>query len=517
MVRHSHPATVPRTPIARQARSRAGIALAATALLSTSTPSIVSASPSISVTTSSRPAALEWTSCGEGLECSTLTVPLDHSDPRGATIDIAVVRRPATDQENRIGSLVTNPGGPGSSGVEFVAGNPDRFPEQIRARYDIVSFDPRGVGASAPVRCIADDARLSFFNEFEASPASVEQWFNLVAQSSQLAHSCGAAAGDVLPFLDTASVAGDLDLLRAALGEKRLHYVGFSYGTYLGTMYAALFPKKVGSFVLDGAIDPHAYRDDPLGEAAVASGVLEATLQQFYAACAAQSSCPLGADPAPAVDELLTALDASPLEVETEFGVRTVTRGAVGIATFVALLLGPDSWPAFADSLQRAREGDGSGIVGFSGAVLGQQPDGSFNNGFDARTAIACADQNYPRELGPWVEAALRADTAGTFGSLPLSNYVPCAFWPVVTANPYTGGFEAKGAAPIVVIGTTDDVATPYEGAVTLADTLRSGVLLTNDGVGHTVYGQGNVCIDDAINAYLLEGTAPVEGTVCQG
>ncbi|MGL5927620.1 MAG: alpha/beta fold hydrolase, partial [Dermatophilaceae bacterium] len=350
--------------------------------------------------------SLAWAPCGDGIECSVLTVPLDHSRPDSRTIDLAVVRRPVADPSRRLGTIVTNPGGPGSSGVDFVADNPDRFPAAVSGRYDIVSFDPRGVARSAPVRCLEDDERVGFFDTFPAAPASVGQWVELARQSASFAKQCGRRSGDLLPFLDTASTARDLDLLRAALGEEQLDYIGFSYGTYLGATYAAMYPKRVGSFVLDGAVDPNDYRDDPFAEARVQAGAIESALQRFYAACSANTSCGLNPEPQRAVEQLLDSLDERPLTVRTELGTQKVTRGSVGIAVYVALIGGTESWPGIAAALQLAREGDGSGILQFANFVLGARPDGSFDNEYDARTATACADKRYPRDVLAWKRLA---------------------------------------------------------------------------------------------------------------
>ncbi|MGL5816794.1 MAG: alpha/beta hydrolase [Phycicoccus sp.] len=458
---------------------------------------------------------LAWAPCGDRLECATLTVPLNHSRPDSRTIDLAVVRRPAADPARRLGALVTNPGGPGSSGFDFVADNPDRFPAAVTDRYDVVGFDPRGVGRSAPVRCLEDSRRVGFFDTFAAAPVAFSQWVDLARQSASFATQCGQRSADLLPFVDTASTARDLDLLRAALGEDQLDYIGYSYGTYLGATYAALYPKRVGSFVLDGAVNPTVYRDDPFAEARVQAETIESALQRFYAACAANESCGLGPDPQRAVEQLLASLDERPLTVRTELGTRKVTRGSVGIAVYVALIGGTDSWPAIAAALQQAREGDGSGILQFADAVLGARPDGSFDNEYDARTATVCADKRYPRDVLAWKRLATHLNASGTFGSTAVSNYVACAFWPTTTANPYAGSFDAPGSNPIVVIGTTGDTATPYEGAVAMADTLDAGVLLTHRGEGHTIYGAGNECVDALVNAYLVDGTAPAGGTTC--
>ncbi|MEM7288263.1 MAG: alpha/beta fold hydrolase [Actinomycetota bacterium] len=446
---------------------------------------------------------LEWQPCG-ALECATLTVPVDHERPDGDTIDLAVARAVTADPDRRIGSLLFNPGGPGASGVQFLAGTAATFPPAIAERFDLVSWDPRGVDGSAGLRCVNDVA--SGINEVaDPSDGFDDDLARYVDDNAETGATCLALAGDLLENVGTVATARDLDLLRRALGDEGLSYVGYSYGTRVGAVYAALFPDRVRALVLDGAFPAS------LSSAQLARNVvdIEATLGRIDRTCDLEPSCAVSADGVvAAVDRLLDQLDDEIPDGPLGLTERSSLIGATLFAIYV-----PDAWEVFTDALGAALSGDLE-LVELLAEVWYADDSGDFSDIYrGSNLAIMCADAAYPSDR----EQALR-EALDTIEATPVLGSIfsgaTCEGWPVEgEALPLPGG-----AAPIpaIVIGNTHDPATPLRWAEQLADDLPGSVLVTFVGDGHTIVGRGNGCIDRIAERYLVDLEQPARGATCR-
>ncbi len=455
----------------------------------------------------------DWAECGEGFECAELKVPLDYDKPRGPTIEIAIGRRVADDPDARLGSLLTNPGGPGASGVEYARQAGSVFSPEVLERYDIVGFDPRGVASSGPVDCLSDP-RLYAFIASDASPDDDAEVATLVRLSKEFARGCKQLSGELLSNIGTVDAARDIDVLRAVVGDAQLHYFGKSYGTYLGATYAGLFPENVGRMVLDGAVDPTLNGTElALGQAAG----FELALDAFLADCL-DNDCPLGPDEAQAraaLDDLLRTIDTDPLPTGEEEDL-TQSLAVLGIA--LPLYLPADQgYPLLRQALEQAQGGDGAGLMTLANYYLDRSAGGGFSgNQNEAIYAVNCVDRedvSGPEEVRLMLDRFRQASPI--FGEFIGWSGLPCAYWPV---DP-TGSAQpvrAPGARPILVVGTTGDPATPYAWAAALARQLESGVLLTYEGSVHTAYGKGSGCIDTAVDRYLLTGEPPEPDARCE-
>jgi len=457
---------------------------------------------------------LTWRDCGaasEPFECSTLRVPRDYRSP-APSIRLAVLRRSAEDRGARIGSLVVNPGGPGASGVEYARYASQSFSADVLRRYDIVGFDPRGVGSSSPpVRCL-DDSRTDEWLSMDVSPDTPAEIRRLTRFDASFARSCQRHTGAVLGHVSTVEAAADLDVLRAALGETTLTYFGASYGTLLGATYAQEFPARVGRMVLDGAVSPTV----TVEQAAKAQAVgFDQALDALLADCVTRTSCPVGSTvptARTAVVRLLARLDRHPLPTATN---RPLTQQLAenGIAE---ALYSRSQWPVLLLALQAARRGYGAGLLMLADNYS-QRVDGSYQSLLlQANVAINCLDSGPTGQTPPELlaqEPAYR-EAAPVFGVTLLWSSVQCDDWPVRAPYP-TPTITAAGAAPIVVVGTTRDPATPYAWSRELAGALESGVLVTRDGDGHTGYHRGSSCVDTAVDTYLVQGRPPADGTRC--
>lgn len=449
---------------------------------------------------------LEWEDC-EGGQCATLDVPLDHDRPAGETVSLAVFRAPAKDADRRIGSLLVNPGGPGSSAVEYARAADQVVGTAVREGYDVVGLDPRGVGSSEPVDCL-DDAGMDAFIGGVEDPDSAAGRKRGQRQVAAFVEGCERDIGKGLAEVTTETAARDLEILRAVLGDSQLHYLGKSYGTTLGATYAELFPERVGAMVLDGVL--------PTDLDAVEMGVgqaegFERATNAFLGWCVEEGDCPLGGDREAAVDglkELLEEAETDPLPVR---GHGAVTELTVGWATYgvASGMYSETSWPALRAALRQARDGDGSGLMGLAGQYADRHPDGGYaSNLMEAFTVYTCNDR--PAGAGGRSRAEVEAaydEAAPLWGELMRGEGSVCEDWPVTPDEPFTA--RAEGSAPILVVGTTRDPATPYEWAEEVAGELENGRLLRFDGDGHTAYRRGNACVDRAVDAYLLSGTVP--------
>ncbi|KNB52015.1 peptidase [Streptomyces caatingaensis] len=463
--------------------------------------------------------ALRWSSCpapnpqegaparppGNDWECATLRAPLDYAHPDRGTLDIAMIRARATDPAHRIGSLVFNFGGPGGSGVATLPAFADDY-RDLRKRYDLVSFDPRGVGRSAGVTCL-DDKELDAYYAAGATPRTAEEQKALIGRVEQYARGCEKHSGNVLPHVGTADAARDMDLMRQALGDDKLHYFGVSYGTELGGVYAHLFPRRVGRAVFDAVVDPTA--DPEEGALGQARG-FELALGNYLTACAAtHDNCPTEQQ----IVALLDRLGKNPVP-GGDGRMLTQSLATTGIAQS---LYSKDFWDYLTEGLEDAENGDGKILMALGDAMNGRGQDGRYSTLQASLTAISCADyaQRYTAaEVADKVPAFRRVSPV--FGDFMAWSLTQCTGWPVKGAwqRPDVG---AKGAAPVLVVGNTGDPATPYEGARRMARALGDGVgiEMTYRGQGHGAYDSGNPCVKRAVDGYLLDGTVPGRGTVC--
>ncbi len=468
------------------------------------TPSTAPANPDIGT--------LDWTSCDGGaaelvdLECATMSVPRDYSAPDGEAIDIAVARATTADDDLRIGSLVFNPGGPGGSGIEFLANAASAVPAELAERFDLVSFDPRGVASSTAIDCevdFDDDVTL-------LSPGDDAGWDDLVADAEGRVDTCTAESVAFEPFVGTNNAARDLDVLREALGDDQLSYVGFSYGTRLGATYAELFPDRVRALVLDGAVKP----TDDLALIGLEQGPgFDAALESFADACDADVDCAL-ADVGPTLDVYTGLVDEIAIvgSFPTDDVDRVLTPGELTLGV-AAALYSTQLWPVLADALSVAEtEQDGSLLQVLADTYLGRQSDGTYDNSQLAGLAINCADD--PRRP-PSDEVRIQADLAAQ-ASVYFADFLRASTGCIGTADPIDpiAIGPADGAAPILVIGTTGDPATPYQWAVEMADVLSSGVLYTVEADGHTAF-LSVPCVDDVVIDYLVDLELPAADAGC--
>jgi pimeloyl-ACP methyl ester carboxylesterase len=452
------------------------------------------------------------TAPGMTYDCATVAVPRDWANPTaGPTYDVALLRVRANDQRDRIGSLVLNPGGPGGSGVDIAVyltfGEAlGGLPPQVTQRFDVVGFDPRGVGRSSPLRCISDAEHDQTFSA-DPDPLSQAEFDEVVALNDRIGKECGAKYGDQLPLFSTEQAARDLDSVRAAVGDPKLTYLGFSYGTLLGATYAQLYPANVRALVLDGAVDPK--QDFVTGSEAQAKG-FERAFANFTAWCTrTPAKCPIAPDARKAVVDAIAKAEAAPA---TGRGGRQATDGWVFLA-LISSLYTESGWEQLAEAIKTLQGGDPAGVFRLADTYAERKPNGAYTNLFDANTAVNCADTaTQPdaarvRQLqGEWRKKY------PVFGAPLAVGMLPCAYWPG-KRDPYPVG-PATGAPPIVVVGTTGDPATPYENTAALASMLGVGHVLTWEGEGHTAY-PSTACIKNAVDAYLIDLTVPTEGLRC--
>lgn len=455
--------------------------------------------------------SLEWTDCGEGFECATASAPLSWQDPEAGSIELALSRVAARGE--KVGSLLVNPGGPGGSGVDFLRGAVGTFGDRLKDSFDIVGFDPRGVGASTPVTCF-DDARKDeslskdFDLETDEGVAAARE------EARAWAEACAQNTGELLGNVDTQSAARDMDMLRAVLGDDQLHYLGYSYGSQLGATYAGLFPERAGRLVLDGGIDVTLPAEETSKGQAVG---FENALRAYVTDCLADASgCPLTGSTDDGMQQVRRVLDNAferPYPTSSDREV-TQTLAFYGIAV---TLYDEASWPVLTQALDEViTTGKGDVLLYLADFYNDRNSDGTFNtNSSEAFRAVGCLDDRSSADIEEMrAQVAEIEEVAPTVGTFFGYGGITCADWPYPEVE-QEYDVTAEGAAPILVVGTTNDPATPYVWSEGLAKTLDSGVLLTYEGEGHTAYGRSNDCIADAVDAYLVDGTVPEPGTTC--
>ncbi len=442
---------------------------------------------------------LDWQGCGNGMQCATIKAPLDYADPGAQAITLSLARKPAT-AEPRLGSLFVNPGGPGSGGRGLAAG----FQQKGLEQYDIVGWDPRGTGESTPVRCYSDK-EVDAFLGLDASPDGPAERADLVKANADFAASCWQHSGRLLEHITTIETVRDLDLMRALVGDEKLNYYGYSYGTQIGATYAELFPFNVGHLGLDAAVN---ITDSD--EVIQAMG-FDLALGNFAAWCAAEK-CVLGS----AKDEVLAAittlfddLDAKPVAV----GDRLLTQSLAMLGVAQLLYGGKPAWKSLASYVAWARQGSGEALLWVADQMQGRDEKGRYSTMYFAFPAISCADNvdyGVVDADSVWIDDQAKAPIFGRY----FGPQYTCTLWPVRPAVQFD--LRGAGAAPILVIGGTGDNATPYQHAVSMAGQLESAVLLTYEGEGHGTYGQKSSCVDQIVVDYLVRDQLPADGTTCR-
>ncbi|MEU4096316.1 alpha/beta hydrolase [Streptomyces sp. NPDC026673] len=478
--------------------------------------------PPDSVPTALRPyyeQKLTWRPCPvAAFQCTEVRVPLDYAHPEAQDITLTAIRTKATGAGGaaRIGSLQFNPGGPGASAVEALLASVEEFSPALRAAYDLVAVDPRGVGLSTSVNCATDTPAVSLGRGMRMPDVDVATLEATDEANREVAEACEEHAGALLPHVGTVDAARDMDIMRALLGDERLHYLGLSYGTYLGTTYADLFPSRVGHLVLDGGVDPSI---DGYQSMLNQAGGFQLAWESFAADCAARPDCPLGHSVAEAgrtLDALRDTLDRTPLRQGKDV---IVTGDSITYTVQQGLMYPgsakPPAYPQWAELrgvLAGVLEGDTTALQRFVGSAEEDNDPG--DQSFLAVHCLTAAlgPRSTPAQVQSALPRFLRASPQ--FGTHWATQLMNCVHWPV-PANQHPHRVTAPGAAPILVIGTLRDPATPYVEAQSLVRQLSSGHLLTWDGEGHAAFQRGSACVDRAVDAYLTQDRIPPAGTVC--
>jgi pimeloyl-ACP methyl ester carboxylesterase len=457
---------------------------------------------------------LRWRSCDNGFQCARLLVPFDYQRPAWRRFSLPVIRLRATGQGTRIGSLVVNPGGPGGSGIQYAQQARSQVSAAVRARFDVVGFDPRGVAGSIPaIRCLSDTQLDRFFATSD-TPRDTTQRAALVSESELFTRGCQQRSGALLPYVGTANAARDMDVLRAALGDAKLTYLGKSYGTYLGTWYAQLFPSHVRALVLDGAVDP---AEPALNMNVVQAEGFQVALRSFITDCLHRAGCPFpqGETVAAATARVQSMLNRAAVKPLSSQIAGQPGDSALLLNGIAAALYSKSFWPYLRLGLTGAFGGNGTVLVALGDALIERNKNGHYSNLIPAELSVDCIDRPWPRNLTTWQAAAVSAARAAPmFGAAIMWGSLPCAYWPVRPAAPVR--LRGAGAPPILVVGTTRDPATPFRSAQALASDLKSGVLLGWNGDGHTAYMMGSACVDRAVDRYLISLVAPRNGTLCR-
>jgi pimeloyl-ACP methyl ester carboxylesterase len=482
------------------------------------------------------PGKIAWSKCYVQLgpfECGTVQVPLDYDSPAGATISLAVVRLPAADPGARIGSLFLNPGGPGGSGVDFtVFAGPFLYTDEVRAKFDLVGFDPRGIVRSTALRCFGNDKQWApYFTPFTfpSTPAEEQIWINA---DLYLDSSCAQRGGKIADHMATANVARDLDVLRQAGGDAKLTYAGYSYGTMIGQTYANMFPGNVRAIIIDGVLDPIAWTTGsgdgstvPFSTRLRSDQGAQATLDEFFRLCdAGGAKCAFAPNSKARFTALGNALKQKPLQITQPDGSISEVNYSILIGMTLGAMYDSSSWEGFAEALADLEARAAPATLGArlqpflkpTNTYIAKRGFPHYQNFVEGFPAVACADSDNPHSYAAWSAAGAASEAAfGTFGRIWTWVSSICAAWPNGDADRYMGPFTNRTANPVLVIGNQFDPATRYQGAVAAASLLPNSRLLTVHGWGHTSLFLSQ-CADAVATRYLVNVALPPAGTVCE-
>ncbi|MCS5735507.1 alpha/beta hydrolase [Herbiconiux daphne] len=455
---------------------------------------------------------LDWESCGGPFLCADATAPLDWSNPGGDTVTLALIKKPASGG-TKLGSLFVNPGGPGGSAYDFVQQSADFAAHpSLQSSYDLIGYDPRGTGHSDAVHCLTDAERDAYLYDIIPGERGSQEWIDAYTKAAKdFADKCAENTGPLLEFIDTDSTTHDLDMLRSVVGDPKLNYLGYSYGTFLGAAYAENFPDKVGRMVLDGAEDPASSGFDiSISQAAG----FENALKNYLTACVNGSDCWFDGsadDALTRIQQLLAQVDQSPIRASDG---RELGSSNLLTAIFYPLY-NEGNWPYLDDLFSSVEDGQADFAFQLADAYNSRNSDGTYaDNLIESFNAISCAD--YPATTDPAVIAKQNADliaASPTVGPYWTYGDIACAQWPYPSKR-VPAPVTAAGSDPILVVGTTGDPATPYKWAQALAAQLENGHLVTFEGEGHTAYNSSN-CVADVVDAYFLDGTVPSSDPDC--
>jgi pimeloyl-ACP methyl ester carboxylesterase len=474
---------------------------------------------------------IAWTPCRDGFQCATVQVPLDYRNPSGGTISMPLIKLPAGDPKHRIGSLLMNPGGPGASGVDLVRFLGPLLPLELRGRFDLIGFDPRGILNSTPLRCFATfDEAINVLPPFAFPYTAAEEGVQEKLDAT-LAHACAIHGGPIRDHMSSADVARDMDSLRQMLGDSKLNFIGFSYGSYLGQTYANLFPSRVRAIVIDGVLDPVAWSSGagseggrlPVTSRLRSNQGTQATLDEFFRLCdeAGTAACAYAPHSATRFATLIAKLRKAPLTIGTPPDTYTVSYADVS-ATMLGAMYSPTVWPLVASLLADLESQASASTVLSRFAQLRtrlglRQPQEAYPNVIEGFPSVLCSDSVNPTTFAAWHRAGVQGDRSTYFGRAWTWASSVCRQWPKSAGqNRYLGPWTARTASPVLVVGNYFDPATRYQGAVKASTLLPNSRLLSYAGWGHTAFLSGNYCIDANVVRYVVTLKTPRKGTVCQ-
>jgi pimeloyl-ACP methyl ester carboxylesterase len=451
---------------------------------------------------------IKWRSCEDYFQCATYKVPIDYSKLSEGTFEISILKYEAGQAKNRLGSLVINPGGPGASGVDYAYEAASVLSDEISARYDIVGFDPRGVSRSAPIKCLNDE-ETDYQYASDGTPSNDGEYTQLVMDAKRYAQKCIDRTKHIASYT-TANTARDMDILRAVLGDKKLNYLGKSYGTYLGTIYAELFPDNVGRFVLDGAIDPNMSAHE---QNLIQAQGFDRALAAFITDCLTLKDCPLTGPQETATEEVIDLFNKVDTQPLTNKVGRKATQSLVVLGTAAALYDNTQGWPLLRTAFKEAKTGNGYMFLELSDMYTQRTAKGKYTgNEGDASMVIDCLDlpdRQSDQQLK--AEADIFKEQAPIFGPYLAYGGITCRYLPKVKSEKIT----KISTTPIIIIGTLRDPATPYQWAQALNKVLTGSILITLDADGHTGHNRGSTCVDNAIDNFYLSGKLPQENLTC--